>query len=308
MSVESVQDADEWRRATLAAIDEAEMPVAAAGQGPSKWYKRLLSQPAGIVSLGFLVLVIFVSTAAPLVAPVDPNVQNLRNILRPPGATALLGTDDLGRDVLSRLVYGGRVSLLAVIQASGIAVVLGVPLGILAGYIGGRVDGLIMTINDALMSFPALLLAIAVVAALGPGLTNAMLAVGIVYAPRMLRIARASTLGVKEETYVEASRSIGASTIFIIRRHVLRNIRSPLLVEATLLAGRAMLAEASLSFLGLGAQYPDASWGAMLGRSFGFIDRAPMLLVYPGIAIALTVWALNTLGDSLRDAFGAEAH
>lgn len=306
MNVEATHDADEWRRATLAALEETEQPVAS-GPAPARWYHRLLGQPAGVISLGFLALITMMSFAAPLIAPVDPNIQNLRNILQPPSAGAWLGTDDLGRDVLSRLIYGGQVSLLAVVQASGIAVVLGVPLGVVAGYLGGRVDGVIMTVNDALMSFPALLLAIAVVAALGPGLTNAMLAVGIVYAPRMLRIARSATLSVKEETYVEASRSIGASTSFIIRRHVLRNIRSPLLVEATLLAGRAMLAEASLSFLGLGAQYPDASWGAMLGRSFGFIDRAPMLLVYPGIAIALTVWALNTLGDSLRDAFGTEA-
>lgn len=300
------QREDAWRRATLRSMHHAADARPVDLRRVTPWWGRLLRQTAALIALGFLAFVVVLSVAAPLVSPVDPNIQNLRNILAPASPKALLGTDDLGRDVLSRLIHGGRVSLLAVVQTVLIAVALGIPLGLVAGFVGGRTDRIIMTVNDAVMSFPALLLAIAVVAALGPSLTNAMFAVGLVFAPRLLRIARGATLSVREETFIEASRSLGASPTFIVRRHVLRNIRSPLIVEVTLLAGRAMLAEASLSFLGLGAQYPDASWGAMLGRSFGFIERAPLLLVYPGLAIALTVWALNSLGDSLRDVFGAE--
>lgn len=295
---------DLWSEATLRAV--AHEDEASSVPPRRRFVRRFLRQPAGVVALAFLVLLVLVAALAPLVAPENPEIQDLGAILQSPSAGALLGTDDLGRDVLSRLIYGTRVSLTAVALATALAVVLGVPFGLLAGYAGGRVDRLIMTINDAVMSFPGLLLAIAVVAVLGAGLTNAMIAVGIVFAPRMLRLARGATLGVRQETYVEASRSIGTPALSIVRRHVLRNVRSPLLVETALLAGRAMLAEASLSFLGLGAQYPDASWGAMLGRSFAFIDRAPMLLVYPGVAIALTVWAFNVLGDAVRESYGRE--
>lgn len=299
---------DTWREATLDAIEapsDAAAEVADIGHRfPTA--RRFLRQATGVLAATFLVLLVIMAVAAPLVAPTDPNIQDLANTLQPPSAAALLGTDDLGRDVLSRLIYGTRVSLLAVAQATLIAVLLGTPFGILAGYRGRRLDRVIMTVNDAVMSFPGLLLAIAVVAALGPGLRNAMIAVGIVFAPRMLRLARAATLAVRQETYIEASRSIGTPALQIVGVHVLRNIRSPLLVEASLLAGRVLLAEASLSFLGLGAQYPDASWGAMLGRSFDFISRAPALMVWPGIAIALTVWAFNLVGDAVRDSYGRE--
>lgn len=201
---------------------------------------------------------------------------------------------------------GTRVSLVAATQATLIAVALGVPLGLISGFFGGRVDRAIMFVNDAIMAMPGLLLAIAIVGMLGRGLTNAMIAIGIVFVPRVLRIVRGSVMEIKEETYIEASRSIGTPTGRIIRQHVLRNVRSPLIVGVSLLTGRAMLNEASLSFLGLGAEYPEASWGAMLGRALPYVDRSPFLIVFPGIAIALVVLAFNVAGDALRDSLGRE--
>jgi len=267
---------------------------------------RFVKQHSGVVAVVCLAIVVVVALFQSWIAPQDPTNQNLSAVLQAPSGSHWLGTDELGRDVFSRLVYGTRVSLLAAAQATGIAVVLGLPFGLLAGYLGGRVDRVVMFVNDALMAMPGLLLAIAIVGMLGPGLTNAMVAIGIVFAPRVLRIVRASVLEVKEETYIEASRSIGTPTLRIIRQHVLRNVRSPLIVAVTLLVGRAMINEASLSFLGMGAQYPQASWGAMLGRALPFVDRAPMLIVFPGLAIAVVVLACNVAGDVLRDSLGRE--
>ena len=289
---------------SVTVVGPDEIQIAAAPR--NRALRRFVAQPAGVVALAYLIVLVLIAVAAPWITPADPYAQDLGKILEPPGSLAWLGTDDLGRDVASRLIYGTQLSLLAAFEATLIGVVLGVPLGVAAGFVGGRVDRAVMTINDAVMSFPGLLLAIAVVAVLGPSLTNAMIAVGIVFAPRTLRLARGATLSVRHQTYVEASRSIGTSAPGIVRRHVLRNIRSPLLVESALLAGRAMLAEASLSFLGLGAQFPDASWGAMLGRSFEFIHRAPWQIVYPGMAIALTVWAFNVFADAARNSLGRE--
>lgn len=272
----------------------------------ARFKKRFLQQRAGLVALGFLLVVVVVAMLAPWIAPLDPNAQNLGAILQYPSAEHWLGTDDLGRDVLSRLLYGAQVSLVAALQATGIAVLLGLPFGLLAGYLGGRVDQGIMFVNNALMSMPGLLLAIAIVGMLGPGLTNAMVAIGIVFAPHILRIVRGGVMEVKEETYIEASRSIGTPTHTIIISHVLRNVRSPFIVGVSLMTGRAMLNEASLSFLGMGAQYPEASWGAMLGRAFPYVDRAPFLIIYPGIAIAVVVLACNVAGDALRDSLGRE--
>ena len=302
---------DVWAEATRR--EAAGVRQAAAGQTPvrtrpwARFKTRFLKQKAGVVSVLVLALVCFVAVFEAYVAPLDPNQQNLSNILRAPSSQHWLGTDDVGRDVVSRLVYGTRVSLVAALEATVIAVVLGLPFGLIAGYLGGAVDRAIMFVNDAIMAMPGLLLAIAIVGMLGPGLTNAMMAIGIVFAPRILRIVRGSVMEVKEETYIEASRSIGASTTRIVSRHVLRNVRSPFIVGVSLLVGRAMLSEASLSFLGMGAQYPDASWGAMLGRAMPFIDRAPFLIYYPGIAIAVVVLAFNVAGDSLRDSLGRES-
>jgi ABC-type dipeptide/oligopeptide/nickel transport system permease subunit len=187
-----------------------------------------------------------------------------------------------------------------------IALVIGVPPGLIAGLWGGRVDSLIMRFTDALMAFPPLILAVALIAALGPSLTNAMIAVGILLSPTFLRLMRGTAMAVAQETYVEAARSIGCSQAWIITRHILPNVVSPLFVQISVFAGVAMLAEAGLSFLGLGAQPPDSSWGAMVGRGFRYISHAPSLIVFPGVAIALTVLAFYVLGDGLRDSLGRE--
>ena len=233
--------------------------------------------------------------------------QDLANTLADPLTGGhILGTDELGRDTLSRLIIGTRVAVLAAAQAVAIAMVLGLPPGLAAGYFGGSVDLVVMRITDAVQSFPPLILAISVVGILGPGLRNAMLAVGIVFAPNFLRIVRGAVLEVREETFIEASRSIGTPTIRIVRTRILPNVMPPLLVQISLAAGFALLAEASLSFLGFGVQLPNASWGLMLGRGYNNFSRQPWLIVWPGVLIALTVLAFNVMGDGLRDSIGRE--
>ena len=271
-----------------------------------RFVRRFRRQPSAVAAFVFLVVVALVAVAAPLLAPHDPEAQDLRATLEAAGGEHLLGTDDLGRDVLSRLIYATRISLLASAQAVAVAVGLGVLPGVLAGYLGGVVDTVVMRITDAVMSYPPLILAIALVGLLGPSLTNAMFAIGILYAPRFLRLMRGTVLSVREETFIEACRSVGCSTWQIIGRHVLPNVLSPLLVQISLVAGFAMLAEASLSFLGLGVQPPDASWGSMLGRATRYMDPVPLQVVYPGVLLALTVLAFNVLGDGLRDSLGRE--
>jgi peptide/nickel transport system permease protein len=211
-----------------------------------------------------------------------------------------MGTDDLGRDVLSRLIHGAPVTLYASFLAVGIAILLGVPVGLLAGFLGGWVDDAISRFIDALLSFPAIVLAIAVTGALGIGLTNGMISVGIVFAPQLARLVRARTLVVRKELYVDASRCFGASTGRILWRHVLPNTVQPVIVQVTLLLAAALLAEASLSFLGLGVQPPDPSWGAMLARAYLNMEIAPEQMYPPGLAILLTALAFNTLGESMR--------
>ncbi|MDG4834294.1 ABC transporter permease [Solwaraspora sp. WMMD1047] len=281
-------------------------PAPAAPTPRRRFLRRFLRHRPGVVAAALLLVIVLVAIAAPLLAPDDPLAQNLDGVLLPPDADHLLGTDDLGRDVLSRLLYGTRISLLAALQGTGIAILLGVPAGLLAGYFGGWLDRVIMTVTDAVMAFPALVLAVALAGVLGPSLTNAMLAVGVVMAPRALRLVRAAVLEVREETYTEASRSIGSSVTRILRRHVLPNIAPPLVVFTAITAGHVMLVEAGMSFIGVGVQPPDASWGAMLGGGFRFITRAPTLIIFPGLAIALAVFAFTLLGDGIRDSIGRE--
>jgi peptide/nickel transport system permease protein len=271
-------------------------------------FRRRVGRNRGaVVALCVLAVLALVAVLGPYVTPTDPNEQNLRAVLLDPLSPGhLLGTDQLGRDILSRLIVGTRVSLLAICLALAVAMVIGVPLGFLAGYVGGRFDTLVMRANDAAMSFPPLLLAIALVAVLGPSLRNAMFAVGILMAPRFLRLVRGVVLGLKEETFVEASRSIGTPTWMIIVRHILPNTLSPLTVAVAVTAGYAMLSEAGLSFLGLGVQPPDASWGSMIREGFLYFGRSPWLGIFPGVLIALTVFTFVTLGDGLRDALGRE--
>ena len=251
-------------------------------------------------SLAFLLLLVVVALLAPSISPHVPSEQDLANILAPPSASHWLGTDDSGRDVFSRLLYGARVAIYASFLAVGIAILLGVPIGILAGFLGGWVDESVGRIIDTLLSFPAIVLAIAVTGALGIGLTNAMVAVGIVFAPQLARLARARTLVVRQQLYVDAARCFGASHGHILWRHVLPNAIQPVLVQVTILLAGALLAEASLSFLGLGIQPPNPSWGAMLARAYQSMEIAPEQMYAPGIAILLTALAFNSVGESLR--------
>jgi peptide/nickel transport system permease protein len=274
--------------------------------GLERFLRRFRQQRLSLWALGFLVLLVLGAAFAPWLAPFDPLAQNLDRVLEAPTLTHWFGTDELGRDVFSRTLFAARVSLLAAAQAVSIAIVIGVPPGLIAGMWGGQTDNLIMRATDALMSFPPLILAVALIAVLGPSLTNAMIAVGVLLSPTFLRLMRATTMAVAQETYVEAARSIGCTQGWIIRKHVLPNVVSPLFVQISVFAGVAMLAEAGLSFLGLGAQPPDSSWGAMVGRGFRYINHAPSLIVFPGLAIAITVLALYVLGDGLRDSLGRE--
>ena len=270
------------------------------------WTRRFLATRTGPFALGFLLLVAAVAICAPLISPYDPNAQDLANLRGSPSSEHWLGTDNLGRDIATRLLYAARISLVAAVQAVGLAVVLGAPFGLIAGYFRGWVDAVLGRVADGMMAIPGILLAIALVAALGPSLTNAMLAVGVVYAPRVFRLLRGSTLVVREATFIEASRAVGCSTSRILLRHVLPNVLAPLTVQLSLMMGFAILAEASLSFLGLGVQPPEASWGSMLATAFRDVYVAVLPVVYPGVAIMLTVLAFNTLGDAIRDSFGRE--
>lgn len=266
----------------------------------SRLFAWLRSDLRAALSLGFLLSLLLLALTAPLTAPYLPAAQNFDNILAGPSAAHLLGTDDLGRDVFSRMVYGAAATLYASALAVGIAILLGLPVGLLAGYLGGWVDDGISRFIDALLSFPSIVLAIAVTGALGIGLTNGMIAVGIVFSPQLARLVRARALVVRHELYVDASRCFGASTARILWRHVLPNTVQPVIVQVTLLLAAALLAEASLSFLGLGMQPPEPSWGAMLARAYQNMELAPAQMFPPGLAILFTALAFNTLGESMR--------
>lgn len=257
---------------------------------------------AAVVALFFLVALFAMAALAPWIAPYSPTVQNLGNTLAEPSWEHWMGTDDLGRDVLSRLIHGAPASLFASFLAVSVAAMIGVPVGLLAGFMGGWVDDAISRVIDTLLSFPGIVLAIGVTGALGIGLTNAMLAVGIVFSPGLARLTRAQTLVVKQELYVDASRCFGASLPRILLKHVAPNAIQPVIVQITLLLAVALLAEASLSFLGLGVQPPQPSWGGMLARAYNYMELAPEQMYAPGIAILLTALAFNTLGEALRQA------
>jgi ABC-type dipeptide/oligopeptide/nickel transport system permease subunit len=237
---------------------------------------------------------------APWLAPDDPTRSDLANVLARPSAAHLLGTDELGRDVFSRIVHGARLSMLEGLFAVGLAAMLGVPLGLVAGYTGGAIDTVIMRVVDVLLAFPGVLLAVAAVSILGPGLWNAMVAVAIYTVPIFARLARGSTLVVKREVYIEGCHALGMSDLRIVGRHVLPNIAAPLLVMSALRVAVAILTAASLSFLGLGAQPPTPEWGAMLSNGRNYVLIAPHLVIFPGLAILLLVLGLNLLQEGLR--------
>jgi peptide/nickel transport system permease protein len=266
------------------------------------FFRWLRSDLRGAFSLTFLTVLLLLSALAPWLAPHAPAQQNLDAMFAPASAQYWLGTDDLGRDTFSRLLYGGMASLYASFLAVGVSIIIGVPIGLLAGYLGGWTDEIISRLIDSFLSFPAIVLAIAVTGALGIGLTNGMIAVGIVFAPQLARLVRARALVVRNELYVDSARCFGAPTAYILSRHVLPNTIQPVIVQVTLLLAAALLAEASLSFLGLGIQPPDASWGAMLARAYQNMEIAPELMYPPGIAILVTALAFNMLGESMREA------
>lgn len=266
----------------------------------SKFGKWFRSDLRGAISLVFLFILVVMSALAPWISPYSPLTQDFDATLAPMSAAHWLGADDLGRDTLSRLIYGGTASLYASFLAVFVAILIGVPVGLLAGYLGGWVDEIISRIIDSFLSFPAIVLAIAVTGALGIGLTNGMISVGIVFAPQLARLVRARTLVVRHELYVDSARCFGASTSRILWRHVLPNTIQPVIVQVTLLLAGALLAEASLSFLGLGIQPPNASWGAMLARAYQNMEISPEQMYPPGLAILFTALAFNALGESMR--------
>jgi peptide/nickel transport system permease protein len=249
-----------------------------------------------------LLAAIVLALGAPLLSPYDPLKQDLGNMLAQPGRTHLLGTDNVGRDVLSRVIWGTRVSLLAGIVSVAVAAVAGSVLGLLAGYAGGRVDGLVMRAMDAVLSFPPLVLALALGAVLGAGLSGVLVALGVVYTPTFARLMRGQVLSITARDYVDAARALGAPGWWIACRHVVPNAAAPIVVQASLSVAFAILAEASLSFLGLGIQPPQASWGSMINAGRGYLQQAPWIVFGPGVALFVTVVGLNFVGDAVRDA------
>ena len=263
---------------------------------------KFMKNRAAVAGALIVVFVVVIALLAPWLAPYDPIQASFMTVRKAPDAAHWFGTDELGRDVLSRMIWGARASLLAGVVSVGIAVVVGVPLGLLAGYFGRLVDGVISRIADALLSIPFLILAIALAAFLGPSLTNAMIAIGVSAMPRFVRLTRGQALSVKAEDYVEGARAIGLGDFRIIVRYILPNVLPPIIVQASLTVAMAIIAEASLSFLGLGQLPPAPSWGSMLNTAKDFVDQAPWMSIFPGIAIFLAVLGFNLLGDGLRDA------
>jgi peptide/nickel transport system permease protein len=264
--------------------------------------RRLLRRRTALLALAVIVLFAVLAAAAPLLAPYDPLATDWSEVRKPPSLRHLFGTDELGRDVLSRVVWGARASILAGVVSVTIALAVGVPLGLVSGYLGGAADGLMMRIVDAMLAVPFLILAIALAAFLGPSLINAMIAIGISATPVFTRLTRGQVLSVKHEDFVEAARAVGNPHRRILIRHILPNVSAPILVQATLAIAMAIIAEASLSFLGLGQQPPAPSWGSMLNTATRFLSQAPWMAVWPGLAIFCLVLSFNLLGDGLRDA------
>ncbi|MGO4739626.1 ABC transporter permease [Bosea sp. 2KB_26] len=264
-------------------------------------WERLLREPAALIGGGIVLAFALMAVFAPWVAPYDPNASDWSAIRLGPTLAHPFGTDDLGRDVLSRIIFGARASLAAGFLSVAIALAFGVPFGLIAGYFGGVVDIVISRLTDALLACPFLVLAIALAAFLGPSLQNAMIAIGISAMPIFVRLARGQTLIVREEDYVSAVVSLGASHRKVIISHILPNIMPPLVVQATLTTAIAVLAEASLAFLGLGQAPPDPSWGSMLDAARQFLVEAPWMAIWPGLAIVVVVIGFNLLGDALND-------
>lgn len=274
----------------------------------SRAWAKLRRNPAAL--LGAMIVAVFVVLAltAPILPIASPTATDWGAIRQPPSAAQWLGTDEIGRDIFSRMIWGARASLMAGVVSVAIAVAIGVPLGLVAGYFGGWTDSVIARCTDALLAMPFLILAIALAAFLGPSLTNAMIAIGLSAVPIFIRLTRGQVLSVRTEDYVEGARAIGLGHLAIMGAYILPNVIPPILVQATLTVATAIIAEASLSFLGLGQQPPAPSWGSMLNTAKNFMYQAPWMAVWPGVAIFLVVMGFNLMGDGLRDALDPREH
>ena len=264
--------------------------------------RRLVGRPATVIAAAVVLAFIGIALGAAHLAPFDPTATDFAAVRKAPSAVHLLGTDEVGRDVLSRLIWGARASLLAGVIPVTLAVSLSIPLGLLAGYTGGWLDSWMMRLNDAMLAIPFLIVAIALAAFLGPSLRNAMIAIGIASLPTFVRLARGTVLALKTEDYVEAACALGCSRPRIAGRHILPNMLPPLIIQSSIAVAAAIIAEASLAFLGLGQQPPAPSWGSMLNAAQRYLSQAPWMALYPGLTIFAIVMALNVLGDGLRDA------
>ena len=278
--------------------------TAPARRSRTRVLREVLRKPAAAVSIGYVLLLVVLAIGGRWIAPHDPDVQDLGNRFAGPSLEHWFGTDDLGRDVASRIINAAAVTISAPAISVGIAVAIGLPLGLWAAVRGGWVDAITGRLADTVLALPALVGALAIVAVLGPGLVTTMIAVGIIFSPAIFRVVRGAALAVTEETFIRAADAVGSSRRRTLWVHVLPNIAAPLLVQTTILMGVALLVEASLSFLGLGVQPPDASWGSMLKAAYANQFDAPYAVVPPGIAMVLTVLAFNTIGDAIRDAVG----
>lgn len=268
----------------------------------SDLWRRFRKNRLGLLGMGVVLALAVVALLAPLIAPYGPNDQNYGELLQPPGAGHWMGTDELGRDVLSRVLYGARISLLAGAISVAVALGFGLPIGLCSGYYRGFLDEVIvMRLTDAMQAFPFLILALALAAALGPGFINAMVAVGIGFTPGFIRVVRAQVLAQREQDYVQAARAMGATDLRIMFLHILPNSLAPILVQASLAMAAAVIFEAGLSYLGLGTQPPTPSWGSMLKIAQGYLVQASWMAVWPGVAIFIAVMGFNLLGDGIRD-------
>ncbi|MDO5620343.1 MAG: ABC transporter permease [Paracoccus sp. (in: a-proteobacteria)] len=271
------------------------------------WKKFASNRPA-LVGGGLVLFFVIVALLAPVLPIADPAATSWTAIRKPPSAEYWFGTDELGRDILSRMIWGARASLMAGVISVGIALAVGVPLGLVAGYFGGWTDQIIARMTDALLAMPFLIMAIALAAFLGPSLQNAMVAIGLSAVPIFIRLTRGQVLSVKTEDYVEGARAIGLGHLRIMLRYILPNVIPPIVVQSTLTVATAIIAEASLSFLGLGQQPPAPSWGSMLSTAKNFLEQSPFMAIWPGTAIFLVVMGFNLMGDGLRDALDPREH
>ncbi|WP_153502706.1 ABC transporter permease [Cumulibacter manganitolerans] len=300
--------------AARTAIADSDARIAAAegigsastGSPLKRFVRRLVRQKLAMLSLAVLVFFILVAIFSDLLMPYDPTDQSLLDKNLPPHNAHPFGTDDLGRDVLSRMIDGTAITLLAPVIAVVVGLVIGVPFGLLAGYFGGWIDWLSSRVADALFAIPGIILAMAIVAVRGQSTVNAMIAVGILFAPRFFRVLRGETMAVRTSMYVDAAKTIGASPLRVIRTHILPNVAPSLIVQCTVMLGYGVLVEAGLSFFGIGVQPPEASWGVVLRRSFESINELPFQSLPPGLAITVLILALQFLGDGMRDSLGKE--